>query len=165
VGVDQDHFEAVFDAEHEPLIRFAGLLAADAAKGEDLAAEALARFVVASRRKVITEPGPYLRRTVVNLVIGTARRNRVARRHAHQLDHPSPPVADAEDTLAERDRLWDALRALPVRSRAIVVLRFYLDLSVDQVADLLRMAPGTVKSTSARSLEQLRATLEEEADA
>ena len=154
----------MYAAEHESLVRFAGLVAADAARGEDLAAEALARFMVASRRKPIDDAGAYLRRTVVNLIIGAARRDKVARRHEHELDVPRRPVTDGGDALADRERLWVALGSLPVRSRATLVLRFYLDQSVEQVAELLGVAPGTVKSTSARSLEQLRLILEEDGD-
>jgi len=157
-------FEAVYAAEHADLVRFAGLLAADARQGEDLAAEALARFLVVSRRKAIDDAGAYLRRTVANLFIASTRRDRVARRNAHRLPRPVSPAAESEEALADRDRLWEALAALPSRSRTVLVLRYYLDQSVEQVAELLDIAPGTVKSISARSLDVVRSTLEEDLD-
>lgn len=61
--------------------------------------------------------------------------------------------------VATRDRLWAALLRLPYRQRAVLVLRFYLDLSEADIADRLGCRPGTVKSTAARGLAALRADL------
>ena len=157
-------FEAVYAAEHSGLVRFAGLLAGDSRQGEDLAAEALARFLVVTRRKTIDDASAYLRRTVVNLFIASTRRDGVARRNAHRLERPASLDRASEEALADRDRLWEALDTLPSRSRAVLVLRYYLGQSVEQVAGLLDMAPGTVKSISARSLDVVRSALEEDGD-
>jgi DNA-directed RNA polymerase specialized sigma24 family protein len=64
---------------------------------------------------------------------------------------PPPPEA--------RVIVLDALATLPARARAVVVLRYWADLSVEQVADMLGCSPGTVKSQSARALDKLRAVL------
>jgi RNA polymerase sigma factor (sigma-70 family) len=59
--------------------------------------------------------------------------------------------------LEEKEALWQLLEALGPRQRAVVVLRFYLDLSVEETAEILGITAGTVKSQSARALETLRA--------
>jgi RNA polymerase sigma-70 factor (sigma-E family) len=76
-------------------------------------------------------------------------------------DRPAPPVAWTRD-----QKLLDVLRALPERRRAVLVLRFYCDLSVEETAATLGVSVGTVKSTTARALDTLRnsiTTLEVEA--
>ncbi len=64
------------------------------------------------------------------------------------------------ELVAERDRTLRAVMALPVRRRAVVLLRFYDDLSLHQIAEAMGVAEGTVKSQLSRALEQLRAELE-----
>ena len=66
-----------------------------------------------------------------------------------------------EDALLERDEVWVAVRALPPRQRAVVVLRYYEDLSEQQIAEVLRCRPGTVKSQASAALATLRARLGE----
>ena len=67
-----------------------------------------------------------------------------------------------DESIAERDVVVQALRCLPVRQRAVLVLRYYDDLPEREVADLLGLSVGTVKSHTARGLERLRAELEEQ---
>jgi RNA polymerase sigma factor (sigma-70 family) len=76
------------------------------------------------------------------------------------MDGPDPAEA-----LADRDRLDSALAVLPTRQRAVLVLRFYCDLSEADIAATLGIPAGTVKSTTARALDRLRATLKEETNA
>jgi len=73
---------------------------------------------------------------------------------------PGLPVEAVEDQTAERDRLWTALRALPVAQRQVVVLRYLEDLSEAETAATLGVASGTVKSRTARALEALRRALD-----
>jgi RNA polymerase sigma factor (sigma-70 family) len=67
---------------------------------------------------------------------------------------------DALVVLLERDVVWRALRDLPVHQRAVVVLRFYSDLSVAQTASALSISEGTVKSRLARAMDRLRERLD-----
>lgn len=66
--------------------------------------------------------------------------------------------------MAERDHLWRLLFRLPARQRAVLVLRYYDDLSETAVAEVLDVPVGTVKSTTSRGLARLRQLMEEEAD-
>jgi RNA polymerase sigma-70 factor (sigma-E family) len=74
----------------------------------------------------------------------------------HSLDRADPAEADVFD----RVDFVTAIATLPARQRAVVVLRFYEDLTVEQVAEVLRIRPGTVKSYSARALDTLRRLLD-----
>jgi RNA polymerase sigma-70 factor (sigma-E family) len=69
-------------------------------------------------------------------------------------DRPAPPVAWVRD-----QKLLDLLRGLPKRRRAVLVLRFYCDLSVEETAEILGISTGTVKSQTARALDALRSTI------
>ena len=84
----------------------------------------------------------------------------MALRHDHlALDWIGHSI-DSEPAAVERDRTLRAVMQLPVRRRAVVVLRFYDDLPEATIADLLGVSVGTVKSQLSRGLEQLRAALE-----
>jgi DNA-directed RNA polymerase specialized sigma24 family protein len=88
-----------------------------------------------------------------------------ARRDRLRPDGDTALVASAEHDvlLAEdRKRVLTALAALPRRRQEVLILRYYLDLSVDEVAATLRISPGTVKSTAARGLATLASSLGEE---
>ena len=95
----------------------------------------------------------YVRRSVVNGGNSFLKRRALERRHAT----PREP-GSAEDSYAD-EPLRDAVRKLPVRQRQCVVLRFYEDLSVEQIASALNMAPGTVKSHLHRGLRTLGDTV------
>jgi RNA polymerase sigma factor (sigma-70 family) len=74
-------------------------------------------------------------------------------------DVPEVAAAEAETRIDERLALLTALAALPLRQRQAVVLRYFDDLSVDAVAEIMGSSPGTVKSQSAKGLAKLRAAL------
>lgn len=145
----------------DSLVRLAGLLTGDAGRAEDLAAEAVARFIAAARRRTIDDPGAYMRRIVVNQVIGSGRRRRTEERLGHRVA-AAPSIADETHRVGESERAWRAMLGLPARQRAALVLRFYEDRSEADTAALLGVPVGTVKSTVARGLERLRRELAED---
>jgi RNA polymerase sigma factor (sigma-70 family) len=69
---------------------------------------------------------------------------------------PDRPARESTDRIAERSVLWPALQALPPRTRAVIVLRYWLDLSEWDTASVLGCSVGTVKSTASRGLARLR---------
>lgn len=146
-------------ARHAPgAARLAFLLTGERDLAEDVVQDAFVR--VAGRFAGLRSPDAfdaYLRRTVVNLCRGQWRRRRTERAHARR--QPAVPHEWQPD-VAARDEMLRALRALPERQRAAVVLRYYEDLSERQTAEVLGCAVGTVKSLVSRALTTLRAELE-----
>jgi RNA polymerase sigma-70 factor (sigma-E family) len=100
----------------------------------------------------------YLRRMAINEALGRLRRAST-RREGIVAAVPDAPHPDATGALLERDATWRAVLALPPRQRAVVVLRYYEDLSEREIADTLGCRPGTVKSQASAALASLRATL------
>ena len=138
------------------LRRTAFLLCGDWHTAEDLTQTALAKVFVSWRRISRKDAAQaYATRTLLNSYLAGRRRKRVTEVLQGRLpDRAAPPQAPEL-----RLMMLDALAVLPPRARAVVVLRYWEDLSVEQVADLLGCSPGNVKSQSARSLEKLRAVL------
>ncbi|MGD9704261.1 MAG: sigma-70 family RNA polymerase sigma factor [Acidimicrobiia bacterium] len=136
--------------------RIARLLMGDADAAEDIVAEAIARSLPRWRAGGIADGPAYLRRVVVNLCTRRWRRRALALRRDHLALDWIAPVPDSEAAAAERDRTLRAVLQLPVRRRAVVVLRFYDDLSEATIADVLGISVGTVKSQLSRALGQLR---------
>jgi RNA polymerase sigma factor (sigma-70 family) len=141
-------------------LRLARMLVGNSANAEDVAAESVARLLAARRRIEPENAQAYLRRIVVNQVIGRGRRSATERKLGHRFVSASSS-ADAGDEIVGRATLAAALDQLPPRQRAVLVLRYYEDLSEQTVADLLRMPLGTVKSSASRGLDDLRRLLEE----
>jgi RNA polymerase sigma factor (sigma-70 family) len=120
----------------------------------------------AARRSALRDEeafGAYWRQAVVRAAANERRATASAARLRAKLgSRPigGYPIDFAED-IALRMAAGDALLGLPVRQRAVLVARFYLDLSVTQTAKLLDMSEGTVKSTTSRALVVLRESLKE----
>ena len=111
------------------------------------------------------EPGreaAYLRSVVLNGARSALRKRRV--RRAKQPEPPGLVGAAEEGGVAsvERDRMLSLVRTLPAKQASVLILRYYLDLSEQEIADTLGIAPGSVKSHAHRGLRKLRAALEDE---
>jgi RNA polymerase sigma-70 factor (sigma-E family) len=158
---DELDFTAYVAARRKALLRTAYLLTGDHHTAEDLVQTALAR--VFSRWSRIKDRGAvdaYVRRALLNEHLGLWRR--AWRRLEHSTDqipeNPSPqPVVESTDV---DEQLWNAIQALAPRQRAVIVLRYYENLSEAEIAAVLGCSPGTVKSTSSRSMTKLREYLE-----
>jgi RNA polymerase sigma-70 factor (sigma-E family) len=152
-------FVEFVDARRAGLVRTAYLLCGDWHRAEDLVQQALAKLYVAWP-KLARQGGEdaYVRRILVNTHVDDWRWRRrrpetsVAEHDDRDAAVPSPPSDD-------REALRRALVELPAGQRQVVVLRFWLDQSVDQVAADLGVSTGTVKSQTARGLERLRGLL------
>jgi RNA polymerase sigma-70 factor (sigma-E family) len=145
------------------LRRLAVLLTGDYGHAEDLVQVALTKLYFAWNRLEAQEAvDAYARRILVNTHLNQ-RRRRWWRERATPTS-PDAGVADAADETAERDRVLRALAALPARQRAVMVLRFYDDKSEADVARILQIPLGTVKSSSARALARLEGLLAAQAE-
>lgn len=140
------------------LRRTAFLLCGDWHTAEDLAQTALAKMFVAWR-EIRWQDGAhaYANRTLVNAYLAHRRLKRTGELLTGWLPD-RPAAAAAPET---RMVVLDALAMLPPRARAVVVLRYWADLSVEQVAEVLGCSTGNVKSLSARALRRLREVLAE----
>jgi RNA polymerase sigma-70 factor (sigma-E family) len=138
------------------LRRAAFLMCGDWHTAEDLAQSTLARLFVSWRR--ISRRGAaysYAMRTLTNLYLADRRTKR-----AGELITDDLPERAAQPPAPElRMVVLDALATLPPNARAVVVLRYWADMSVEQVADLLGWPTGTVRSQSSRALAKLRPLL------
>ena len=135
------------------LLRTAALLAGSRADGEDLLQSALERLL-RNWRRIDGDPENYVRRTLYNLATDGWRRQRVWQRKA-ALFEPAPPVDPADYRRPPRCRGAGAGPA-PARQRAVLVLRYFEQLSEAETAETLGCSVGTVKSATARGLARLR---------
>ena len=132
----------------------------DWASAEDLLQTALTRTYLAWRRLGHIEAvEPYARRVLVNSATSWWRRRWHGERPTEVL--PEGVTGDGLDGWIERDLLWRQVLTLPARQRAVLVLRFYEDLSEVDTASLLGVTVGTVKSQCSRALATLRKRLGE----
>lgn len=143
------------------LLRTAYLLCGgDHAAAEDLLQEVLER-VFPRWRRIHREPERYVRAALVNAATNRWRhRSRRVREAPLTLDRPHPEVAGPEQHVLDQDLLLRALATLPPRMRAVLVLRFFDDLSEADTAAALRCGVGTVKSQTSRGLARLRDQLD-----
>jgi len=137
------------------LLHAGDLLTGDRARAEDLVQNALARCYARWPRIRDGNPEAYARRTMLNSYLDWWRRRRW--RETPLTDNISgPTLTDVAVDVARRDAVQRALAELTRRERAVIVLRYWFDLSEEQIATELRIAPGTVKSTASRALQRLR---------
>jgi RNA polymerase sigma-70 factor (sigma-E family) len=155
-----EHYGALYASHLEPLLRFAWLVCGDRHQAEDVVAEAFARVLPQWRRGRVYDPSAYLRRSVVNEAASRGRRRVLEVREERRRSGHGRGARHLDEQVAERDVVVRALRRLPVRQRAVLVLRYYDDLPEADVADILGVSVGTVKSHAARGLERLRNELE-----
>lgn len=166
-GVDED-FEDFVTGAYAGLSRTAALLAGSRVTGEDLLHEALLRTYLAWGRIDHGLATGYVRRVMVNLATDWWRRRRWQPAEAATLEllgaragggqigrgpGPDPGTGGVED----RDQIVRLLGHLSAKERAVVVLRYYVDLPEREVAAQLGCSLGTVKSTASRALDKLAA--------
>lgn len=144
----QATLDQVYLDHQQRLLRLAYLLVGSREHAEDVVQTV---FTSAHERwERIVEPVPYLNRAVVNACADLHRR-RLRR----------PPLASPEPVahIPELDETWHALRTLPARQRAVVVLHYYEDRPLTEIADLLRTPASTVRSDLRRALARLKKEL------
>ena len=144
------------------LLRTAYVLCGDHQLAEDAVQSALTSAYVHWRRVSRADrPEAYVRRMVVNQILGWRRRAGARMERPHPCVRMLQSQESHEAQITEADRIWQALLNLPLRQRAVVVLRYYEDMSEHDIAELLGIAPGTVKSTASAGLNHLRSALED----
>jgi RNA polymerase sigma-70 factor (sigma-E family) len=163
VGWSADEaLEQLYAAHWRQLVRLAVMLVRDQGSAEEIVQDSF--IAVHGRWGRLRDPDKalaYLRQSVVNRSRSHLRHLTVVRRHAER-EGAAPPAADADHTSYDGGRravVLDALRHLPRRQREVLALRYYLDLSEAEIADLLGISRGAVKSHASRGAAALRSTL------
>ena len=159
---DHDAFSLLVRASGNRLYGIAKLILRDPDRAQDAVQEA---FALAWRDvRALREPGAWdawLYRLTVNACYRSAKTNR--RREMAEVhlvsDEEHATATDFSAHVVERDRLGRELGRLPVDQRAVMVLHFYLDLPLTDVAEILDIPPGTAKSRLHRGLATLRTAL------
>jgi len=147
-------FDEFVRTRHAALLRFAHLLTGDPHAAADLVQEALERAGLRWRSiRRQDAPESYLRKSILHAHINQGRRRRRERLV------PETPEVGRGDAEPRDEALWRLLATLPPQQRAVLVLRFYEDLTEAETARVLGCAVGTVKSNGARALAKLRAAL------
>jgi RNA polymerase sigma-70 factor (sigma-E family) len=148
-------FEGFVTESGDALLRMATLLTSDPDAAEDVYQETLHRL--AMRWSRVDSPRAFCRRVMHNIVIDRARARQRRPRELYAVpDSTDPRSGDPVTGVELRPALLAALGTLTAQQRAIVVLRYFEDLSENEVAELLGVSAGTVKSTASRAVAQLR---------
>jgi RNA polymerase sigma-70 factor (sigma-E family) len=158
---EPDGFREFLAARQTTLIRAGWLLTGDVQHAEDLVQTALVKIMPHwNRLYAAGEVEPYLRRIMATTYTSWRRRRWNAEVPADAIpEHGNASRSDPNDEVGVRDELFTALRSLPRGQRAVVVLRFYFDLSESDTAAALGCGTGTVKSQSSKALATLRRLL------
>jgi len=147
---EREGFDAFVRARLPDLVRFGRSLTGSTEAGQDLVQDALERTLLAwNRLDSRSDPEGYVRRIMVNRNISIWRK--------FGREHPTDQVFDrgTEDSHFDDD-LWQALRSLPTKQRAVIALRYYEDMSEAEIARTLGCSVGTVKSQASKALAKLR---------
>ncbi|MET7419841.1 sigma-70 family RNA polymerase sigma factor [Dactylosporangium sp. NPDC005555] len=151
----------LYHARRLSLVRLAVLMVDDLPTAEDVVQDVFAALYQrhGADLHTITDPHAYLTAGVMNAARSVLRRRRSARAYVPP-PPASVPAAEDEALLPEQDpAVLAALARLTVRQRQVVVLRYWSELSEREIAEVLRVSPGTVKSTASRALTILRDAL------
>ncbi|WP_432543377.1 SigE family RNA polymerase sigma factor [Kineococcus sp. SYSU DK002] len=155
-------FEEFVRTGGDRLLGFAVLLTGDRGHAEDLVQDVLERMYVRWRR--IEDPHAYARTALARAVTDRWRARARRPREVGLGEGPDAAggvVGDGAEQRAERSRIVQALRLLPPRQRAVIVLRYFEDWSEERIADELDVSRGTVKSQASKGLASLRRLVQE----
>ncbi|GII77194.1 DNA-directed RNA polymerase sigma-70 factor [Sphaerisporangium rufum] len=156
--MDEPRFEDFAGERADALLRYAYLLTGDPHDAADLVQEGLVRLRgswAKVRRK--DDPESYVRTTMTRLHINAWRRR--SREHLTAVPPERAAPGDPFARVEQDDELWRRLASLPRRQRAVLVLRYYEERTDLEIAEILGVSHGTVRSQASRALDKLRTTL------
>ncbi|GIU90519.1 MAG: hypothetical protein KatS3mg010_1618 [Acidimicrobiia bacterium] len=162
-ALDVDRFVTdLFRAEGPALVRLARLFVDDRNAAEDLVQEAFIRLARSAHRiRDLTRAPAYLRSIVLNLARDHNRRGLVSLRHHLPFDEARAAVEDEIDLREDQREVLEALRSLAPRQRDCVVLRYYDELGIDEIAETLGLSRNSVKTHLQRGMAALEKRLGE----
>jgi RNA polymerase sigma-70 factor (sigma-E family) len=153
-------FEEYVQARGQALVRLAYVLTGDPHSAEDLAQTALAdAYRSWWRVRRADHPDAYVRRVLINAHLSRLRRRSSGELPSALAESATETFTDPADDVADRDAMWQVLAGLSPRARAVLVLRYYVDLDDAAIADTLGVSVSTVRATASRALDTLRRQL------
>jgi RNA polymerase sigma factor (sigma-70 family) len=153
-----DHLRHAYVVHRAALVRLCALLAGSDSEAEDLVHDVFLRSQGRLPRRSDRETYVYLRAAVINGWRNVRRHRSVEARAIPKL--VGTRAGDHADAVVAQDQMWGAIRALPERQRAVIVLRFYEDLPDREIARLLSCTQATVRSQAKRALHKLQEVIE-----
>ena len=161
-STSEDEYADFVHAHWKSTLRTAYLLTGDHHLAEDLTQSAFTKALLSwSRVRQVEHPAAYVRKIVVNQAISWRRRRSSAEAPTDRLS--DRPRKGHEESVTLAYDVWAAILRLPARQRAVIVLRYYEDLSEAEIAAVLGMARGTVKSHANAARRALSALLPQDA--
>jgi RNA polymerase sigma-70 factor (sigma-E family) len=158
--MDDAGFREYIGARLDPLRRTAYLMCGDWHTADDVVSSVVLKLYQGWNRIARMENlDAYARRAVVNAWLDERRRPWRRERPVPASDLPTGGAIAGDPGIHDRLAILRHLNALPARRRAVIVLRYYCDLSVEDTAEVLGCSPGTVKSQAARALDTLRGSM------
>src|SRR6516165_5576059 len=155
----EDEFAEFVAAALPGLLRFGHVLTGNAEAAEDLVQTALGRSLRAWRLRRIEDPRAFVRKVMVNSYASWHRRYGGREWAVAEVAGRAAMTEDPACQVDDRDAVWRALRELPPRQRAVIVLRYYEDLTEAEIAAVMGVSTGTVKSQAAHALRRLGTVL------
>jgi RNA polymerase sigma-70 factor (sigma-E family) len=150
----------LYERKHADMVRFAAFLTGDVSTAEDIAQDAFAKvFDAWDRIDDLERVDAYLKSTVVNLVRGGHRKQQIAERQPR--NHLTVVASAEDDAVGQlgRERVLEAVAALPMRQRACVVMRHWMRMTESEIAEVLELSVGSVRTHIKRGTESLKASL------
>lgn len=152
----EDDIDTFLAARWSSLFRLACLLTGSPTEADDLLQASMVKVYLRWTKICRTQvPEAYVRRIMVNTLVSRSRRP-YKRRELLEGTVAAVAVGSSEDVVLDRAQVWPLACALPARQRAVIVLRYYEDLSEREIADALGCSTGSVKSQAHDALASLR---------
>jgi RNA polymerase sigma-70 factor (sigma-E family) len=150
----------LYERRHADMVRFAAFLTGDVTAAEDIAQDAFAKvFAAWDHIDDLDRIDAYLKSTVVNLVRGGHRRQAVAERRSTTHLAVVPSAEDDAVGQIGRERVLAAVSGLPLRQRACVVMRHWMRMTESEIAEILDLSVGSVRTHIKRGTESLKKIL------
>jgi RNA polymerase sigma factor (sigma-70 family) len=162
--IDETDLRDLYAHHYQATVRLVSFLLDDVDRCEDVVQEAFARLLATSHVPAPDKLAAYLRSTALNLARDAMRRRRTVRKYAPVVEHEHRRGPTDPAVRVEQEMLLHRLRELPKRQSEVIVLRYWMQLSEDEIATTLGISAGSVKTHASRGLRTLAERFGDEFD-